>query len=307
MNRRGRSWSALAASLVLAAVLPSQAAEANAGPTAKPSPEPDALTRAQRDFDTIKATRNGTLLPARPDVPRVAVPEWQGVPAPTPSIPLKSPASEAKSPTWLIDAMKKETASSESRTTGSDERGRDPRLSTNAGSSEKELSAAARTNEPDSRETRERNDRSASVRVVNPLERYLGDWMTPQDYALLKPGLAESLGERTDVKRETTAFDATTIAGGLAGIAGGASPASPLSVPGGSSAPLARENPYLQSLVTPPVITIAPPPRAPSPAPVFAPPATLGTPAVNAPSPARIPDFARPANDEKYFKQLKRF
>ena len=288
-------------------MLPLQAAEANPEPTAKASPGPDALTRAQRDFDTIKATRNGTLLPARPDVPRVAVPEWQGVPAPTPSIPLKSPAPEAKSPTWLIDAMKKETASGESRSAGNDERKRDQRLSTNALSSEHEVSASARATETDSREMRERSDRETTARVINPLERYLGDWMTPQDYSLLKPGIAESLGQRTDVKRETTAFDATSIAGGLASLAGGASPAATQSVPGVNSAPLVRENPYLQSLSTPPTITIAPPPRAPSPASVFTPPATLGTPPVNAPAPARIPDFARPVNDEKYFKQLKRF
>jgi len=73
--------------------------------------------------------------------------------------------------------------------------------------------------------------------------------------------------------------------------------------------PIQRENPYLQSLKSeasviptggrPTIMPLDPIPRSTPPA-IVAPP-------VPAAPPTKIPDFAKPGSDDKYFKQLKRF
>ncbi len=141
------------------------------------------------------------------------------------------------------------------------------------------------------------------VPVANPLAGFLNDWMTPQDYALLKPGLAESFETRSDSNKSPDLPKTAEIRGGIDGLllGGNASPA--------MRAPAARENPYLESLkvdlpATPAVTTARPsmPIAAPT-------PARAGI--VAPPPPAsvanKIPDFAKPPTDEKYFKPLKRF
>jgi hypothetical protein len=159
---------------------------------------------------------------------------------------------------------------------------------------------------------RDKNDqkRAGGAEIVNPLARHLGDWMTPTDFALLKPGLTESLGSVTTPK-PTQTFGAvgsainTLPAPGSEAMVGLLAP-----VQGSVTSRVPRENPYLASLTPlapsiPPLVSIAkpgPPLPAPAPAiPSFPPPAT-------SPSPqSKVPEFAKPLTDEKYFKQLKRF
>lgn len=152
-------------------------------------------------------------------------------------------------------------------------------------------------------------DRKAIEPPPNPLNQFLASWMTPQDYALLKPGLETSsntgplapteamlsvpspaeisVATRSDLEASVRGADRSLLA-----------PARP------------TENPYLQAFnepvpfagFTPPLPPIAAP-SAPSPAPtIFVPPATPLP-----PPQSKVPDFAKPAVDDKYFKPLKRF
>ena len=141
--------------------------------------------------------------------------------------------------------------------------------------------------------------------VVNPLTRYLDDWMTPQDYALLKPGLTSQFDPRAGANNAVVPNpDVPVLPGGLSEFAfGGAGvPPHPRDMP--------KENPYLQSLKTESLVSSTTVDSKPvSSAPVL--PPTLQRvpprPPLASPAPGRIPDFAKPATDEKYFKQLKRF
>jgi hypothetical protein len=145
--------------------------------------------------------------------------------------------------------------------------------------------------------------------ITNPLNAFLDDWMTPQDFALLKPGLS---GRSTGVQPLP---DFGLATGGLpsgpplaAGAFRGADPV-PLAAPGDRPGPM-RENPFLAALNAP-VANVAAAVQTPRLAHPAQGPATVATPAVQSPpSPppaSRTPDFARPAAEEKYFKPLKRF
>jgi hypothetical protein len=145
--------------------------------------------------------------------------------------------------------------------------------------------------------------------VANPLESYLGGWMTPQDYALLKPSLAQ--GALPGGGRDPMSPNALQSANGALPGIGGTGAALGISAPAaGLPAPKAKENPFLQALVTPapavpvPAFGAAMPPATPAVKPLAtaAPP-----PPPIEPAKSKIPDFAKPAEDEKYFKQLKRF
>jgi hypothetical protein len=149
----------------------------------------------------------------------------------------------------------------------------------------------------------------------NPLNRYMGDWMTARDYTLLKPTADAGSNTRFD----TPAFDPLARSSPDAGMSlPGAMPASrslsssaPM-VPGGGG--MARDNPYLQSLTLP-----APGPAAPfavdaGPAVVapagqpaatssFGPPASISDPKTSSP----LQENLKRSDDAKYFPQLKRF
>ena len=77
------------------------------------------------------------------------------------------------------------------------------------------------------------------------------------------------------------------------------------------SAPAAmRENPYLQPLAAPGFVTL--PSNVKSKLEPLPPPRTANLPSFSPPTPipppqSKVPEFARPLADEKYFKPLKRF
>jgi hypothetical protein len=150
-------------------------------------------------------------------------------------------------------------------------------------------------------------ERPSSEPPFNPLAKYMADWMSPKEYALLKPVAEKSdldgfsgAQDSTASSSGQTGFDLSTLAG-LAGTSGSANN-SPV-----FSAPTSTENPFLAGLVAPDSGPASLPPTSQVP-PVVAPPAA--TPPPTAPVPAErstIPDFAKPAIDDKYFKPLKRF
>lgn len=146
--------------------------------------------------------------------------------------------------------------------------------------------------------------------ITNPLTSYLDGWMTPQDFALLKPGLdgrpAAVALPQPDASVAPGGFMAEPLSSAQASRGAGPAPLAP----GGDRPGAGRENPFLAALNAP-VANVAVAAQTPRPAPPEPGPATVATPSVpSPPSPppaSRTPEFARPAADDKYFKPLKRF
>ena len=265
------------------------------------APAPDAIAGAKKEFESIKSARDAALLP-KSGLPRVSVPELSMPSAsalPSVGAKQKKVGSETKSPNWLIEAMEKPERERELRGKSSGSRDRQR----NSGSRE---ARSERSDETARESVRADDDEEENARTVfNPLTQFLGDWMTPQDYALLKPGLAVDAG--IDVKSLTSFGPLETVGNvpGATGLKGGdldlrTSPAA-LSAP--------RENPFLQALT--PDVRMMPVPGVARPAPLPPPlspgAATMAAPPPPPPAQTKIPDFARPPTDERYFKQLKRF
>ncbi len=291
----------LVATTTLAQETPSPAATKNAPPTE------DAIAAAKREFNAIKSTR-GALEQSKVELPSVSAPELQTT-APMPRIQSTSkldPKAAKKSSNWLVDAMMK-----------SDEReSRNPRESTSEATRRGRVSDAIDDTTDPLSETDPRQSASkdqdlpmAEKRVgpeFNPLTRYMAGWMSPQDYALLKPGMdgaaAASLTSRGDPSLPSVGADLS-----LLGDTGSALDLSTSAKAAPFALPKPADNPFLQSLnlsggTMPPAF--APPP---APASASAPAGPAPVQAEVAPPRSRIPDFAKPATDEKYFKQLKRF
>lgn len=293
--------------------------------TAAPAASPErGIAGARAELDAIKALR-APVVPSKSELSGVTTPQLQiedGSPIWSDARTTRRRLEEAekKSKNWLVEAMEKD------RRLDSTERESGRQLTQTEGErilaardelrpqGEGEIPAgglAAHEAEMRAAETRKEQS-SAPERpplVTNPLDTFMAGWMTPQDFSLLRPGSTDRGLERgvaTDVSAAalpgyvTSGVGATTP--GLAGDELGRGVF--------STAPASTENPYLQALVLPgPADTM----RAPVPPIVQPAPAPVSTP-VYTPPPAgadsarsKIPDFARPPVDEKYFKQLKRF
>jgi hypothetical protein len=302
-----------------------QGAENGPAPAAAESrAREDGIDAAKREFELMKASRD----PAQQQkgaLPKMTLPELQrSTDEPRPWLAPKSKQSQdaaaKKSKNWLVEAMahdsRREQERLDPRASRESRRGRGGRADEGPGNEEGAAFDPEKTPGELEPETPDELERSKEREVaearrereaVNPLTSFLGDWMTARDYAILKPALDDGAKSGADgfgtppsistggVGQSTSSLSATL---GL------------LERPTVVSAP-PRDNPYLQSMqsvapevtqapvfVPPPVASIVPAPgpgiAAPTPAPVMAPR-------------PQIPDFAKPAQDEKYFKQLKRF
>lgn len=302
--RHRTAWLALAAALA-GGVANVGAADEKAPASPSSEPPADAIAIARREFEAVKSARNPAL-PAKGDFPRLTVPELRSAPPPAPWTPPKTPAPEKKSANWLVDAMEKSADARKDRERNGGSPERDQGRTRELPGPEKDRDDADGSEPRRASDSNTERERKAENAVANPLAGYLGAWMTPQDYALLKPGIDQAFGNAAGNSGNVLASPADpTTAFALPGNAGigGANQAGPRGAP---TTP--RENPYLAMLNPPvPAATPAPvtanalpPPVAPSRA-LPAPPAPV--PAVK----SSIPDFAKPATDEKYFKQLKRF
>ncbi|HUR60697.1 MAG TPA: hypothetical protein VM029_23450 [Opitutaceae bacterium] len=290
------------------------AAAALAAESSAPAPREDSINATKRDLDLIKSTRENMQPGAA--VPKFSVPEMQTAPSPGAWTPKKQGVPEKKSATWLLDAMEKNSDSSKSRgkleladLLGTKTREKDGETELELEPKDPRDAKAGRNLEPGERKSEsseEKNPRREEP-VFNPLTRFMSDWMTPQDLALMKPvmevraggelpgsGRVEHLALGNDVGLSAT----------VESVLGTQSTATKSFV-----APTAQENPYLQAMLSPlPVAGSGPAAGvAPAPLPPPAPSAAMAPlPALPAPK-SNIPDFAKPAADEKYFKQLKRF
>lgn len=281
------TWCALCGAAVFAAE-----------PASPSQSQPDAeasLAGVKRDFAAIKAAReaagNSTL-----DLPRLTAPELQAE-ARRPAV-LKTPAPEKKSTNWLVDAI--ESKSGANGVPGQNERdersgfAREPRAEDEVGTLRKKAPTVDR-----------KTGRTAETAVVvNPLTSFMAGWMTPQDLALLRPSMggptaAESIA-RGERPREFLEQSVSGIQQGKGADIFAGRERAPLS----AMAP--RTNPFLESIGLPavaPAVRIGPPPAiAASTTNALAPP-----PVESVSAKSKIPEFAKPPEDEKYFRQLKRF
>lgn len=268
------------------------------------SAESSALDAVRRDFEAVRTMRG---LGPRPRIegPALTMPGLQPPPPPVPPASRNRPEAGVsfRSPTWLVDAMETGRQRDESRDAvgkgsavlplQSEGTGHDRESSPIAGPS---LRTSARTAPP------------------NPFAAYLGQWMNPQDYTLLRPALEPN---RPAAALLPPSLDASAEASTLPGKAVG--PPAPSLEPGrslrrGADSGQFQANPYLESIS--PVVRSSPPamtplhPQSSVTAPIArqAPAVAPAAPVSPAPRPAsRIPSFVRPENEEKYFKPLKRF
>lgn len=289
----------------------------------------DSISSAKRDFDAIKAARD----PAQQQkaaLPKFGVPELQtGSSDVRPWSPAtkgaKDAAAKAKSANWLVDAMQndaRDRADREREGLGRSGTPRD-RASKTAGENDSEsreqgeagspLSTEPRTSERvASFEQREARDEKSAA-APNPLTRYLGDWMTPRDYAVLKPTLDEAALGRASGESSLSSTNGLNTPGGFflgEGVSIRGSGAQNTPPPGLSGK---RENPYLTAMESAPgpsaPVFSSPPSGVPH-IPLTLPPPRAVAPPMPTPTEvpkSKIPDFAKPAHDEKHFKQLKRF
>ncbi len=276
---------------VVAAEKPSAAAPA--------PPTEDSIASAKRDLEVINAARAGTEQP-RADLPAFGAPDMQiGLAPPQRPSLRKSPAEAAaskKSANWLVDAMTKKPAHTAD---GKDFR---PEKSLRENGTENEHEVVTRNRVEASGKVDHRQARASVEPVVNPLTNFMAGWMTPQDFKLLQPGLANESAPSLLARGEPSS--GPTARGSSADLSGltlfGRKPLHESPVP-------PRENPFLQEFSVPtpsggPVVVVLPPAFVPTPA-----SKALALSVEPPPQKTATPAFAKPNDDAKYFKPLKRF
>lgn len=303
--------------LLLAATSPLQSQDRPAS-TAEPSQArnaaADTLETARDEIRDLKAGREARNMSGS-SLPRFAAPEWHGGAAAAPAVvrPVRpNPPADARNPNWLVDALQQPDATDVLARDREETRPARPGART---ASERAEPTRRRTGPAaaDPRSASERNSTGPgplnSGTITNPLTAYLDDWMTPQDLALLRPGLSgrsDGVLPLPDLGLKTGTL--TAIPPSSAGVFRGADP-NPLA-PAGDRPGALRDNPFLAALNAPAASgsVAAQTPRLTVPAPG---PAAEATPSLQSPPSTppvpRTSDFARPATDEKYFKPLKRF
>ncbi len=302
MNARFPCWGRgafLVAQLIGAGVTSLCAAESAAA---------DGFEKVRKEIEATK-TERAQAAPTGAGLSSAAPPDWQG-PATVPPFaasPLrKATARETNSSHWLVEAMNR-TDSSPSVNGVGDPRGRPgddlkglPEKNTARNTGAEKAATGA--------DLRELRPLAGEAAARDPFARFLGGWMTPQDYALLKPVAAGESSPRAanrDTGSGSPSFNGRTpeLSTSIR-TSGGAEPPKKNAAP-----PAPRENPYLQvlapSAIAPGAVLAAPKP------PIFSAPrpaaATNVIQPVTTSPPPKGPDFPAAIDDEKYFKQLKRF
>jgi hypothetical protein len=270
------------------------------------------IATAKQDFEALKSAREAGT-PGKAELPRVTMPELQLGAAEPPqpwTAPNSSNPTARKSESWLLDAMEKKPGAP-SRTSARGEKSATDLLPSEKKAGDVEdarmrdrISTSSRGGADDTANPAETPPSPKAV--DNPLTRYMGQWMTPQDYALLQPTLSVAARAGTSPGDFGTALPGSAVDGAAAAnldLAFGP----PVNVP--PPAPRApAENPYLAGLSLP---ANQPPsastgPAAAAPAPTMPPPTLIAPAPEPAPVKSTVPDFVKPS-DEKYFKPLKRF
>lgn len=300
-----------------AAVLSATGLAADATPTPAASPSDDSITAAKRELDQLKqATTAGAIDGRSGTLPSVAIPQVHTddepmiIPPPQDPTKLKRKQSSAN---WLVDGVmnaKREDDKATDRAAPGRRPNRDAADLLSANNSELHFGAdAEKSLDPekltDAPKSADAPPPPRPDTVFNPLSQYMASWMTPQDYSLLRPGI-DKRASGSGVEASPAPSAPGTESGALAALAGigGETFAAPKT----SYAPIApTENPFLSGLSLPDM----PPPTssAPVPPPTSTQPSfpLVTPPPSQEPEHSTIPDFAKPSDDDKYLKPLKRF
>ncbi|HEY5079915.1 MAG TPA: hypothetical protein VII43_08710, partial [Opitutaceae bacterium] len=160
----------------------------------------------------------------------------------------------------------------------------------------------------DSRDSREKaEEREKPTAAMNPLDSFMAAWISTRDHDLLLPGRSEGASAADAARAHSEAPPETdssepSLADSLLPVPEGTSLADSKAAP----------NPFLAvlDLDTAPQVQFF---NAPEPS-GFAPASPLASPSVSGVDPRPldadrtfIPDFAQPSDDDKYFKQMKKF
>ncbi len=302
--------------LLFLAVAAARAGDAPAGSGDAPSGNGDSIAAAKKDFADIKQTAapsdSSAVLPTLDMKDLGPTPGAARQPAPTPlgtdrESLLDPSGKKAKEGTgnWLVDAMDKKSDKSQS-SQGKDDATRGDRDAT------RDIDRLDLQDDRDTTASADARDKASSKElaesVYNPLDSFMGGWISARDHDLLLGGTkADAAGEHASAR-------ADTLPGMDLGSAEGVADAVLPSPEAGWGGLKVDANPYLAA------IDIEPEPVAKT----FTLPEIPGfsTGLIGAPQgmttsgldPAQIdlsrsfiPDFAQPSDDDKYFKQLKRF
>ena len=273
-----------------------------ATPAAEAAP-PDPIAEAKRQFEAVRNQRRELVSDAELKLSIAPPPLLTDQPQPRQTraaSALDAAKADAKK-SWLLDAMRPP-----GKTDGKSRRRGEDEAATAADFGFEKTPAEEVESAP-----RDPRAKGQTAPAVDPLRDYLAVWMTPADYALLvKPAK----------NRPETAF-ATDFAAELAPLemlGNREAPGSRMSANASlSPADLApRENPYLKSSQSNAAgfgFASGSPATLPGAPPEIKPPVPAGTrlPEYADPpkpaTPSALPDRLKPADDRKYFPQLKRF
>jgi len=275
----------------------------------------DPIASAKKDFATIKSLSSpsdtGQVLPSMDlkDLgPSPSTRTHISAPPPLadPDAALDPAKKKEKEGTgnWLVDAMDKKSDRQASS------KGRDDPLKADEDFL-RDGDAAGSQGDRDSQaasEAREKaGDKELAGAVVNPLDSFMAGWISARDHDLLIPARSDA-GQAGDAPRPHP----DSLAEIDLGVA--ASSDSPLPSPEGAGWADSRpaSNPFVAALELDPVPAIrffsAPEASGFGPAgPVAAPSAPGIDPRPLDSGRTFVPDFAQPTDDDKYFKQLKKF
>lgn len=286
----------------------------------------DAIAAAKRDYDAIKAANSaveqpGLALP-KADVPTIDLKTTE--PAEPLELRMRSGKltreekarlrQKERSANWLLEAMSEQKDSARERgpAEGSHEKSA-AELAPRSGDflansvallQAKNAQESQRRQESETAELRARPD-------VNPLSGYMAGWLSPRDYDLLK--MTDKAPAADGIPTPPASGGASVPGSDLAAsLDAGATNVADAPLLSGGNSP--AQNPYLSDLPLLPSASVL---AAPTPAiSAFETPPATPAPSVwtPAPEPARANEAASPLkeliksrDDEKYFKQLKRF
>jgi hypothetical protein len=281
-----------------------------------PAPDADSIAAAKKDFDSIKSsaapTVGGTALPSMDMKDLGPTPGVPAIEAPTPlptdkDLSLDPTKKKTGTGNWLVDAMDKKNDTAKSGKPGDDLLKDDTDL---ANDSEREDGRGARNSQSSSEARDTPEQKEAASRVYNPLDSFMGSWISERDHDLLVPST------KGDTRVEGDAAKARPEAPGTDVVPSGSLVEMLLPAPETAawSESKVEANPYIAPLEAdqPAAVRIFSAPDgagfAPfeSPGPVGgATSSGVGTAPIDT-SRSFIPDFAQPDADPA-FKQMKRF
>lgn len=274
--------------------------------------EATTIDQVKRDLKTLPVTK-ADLEQSRLELPSIAAPATAAdtltafPPPPAMGRATAEKAEETQTGNWLVDAMRKEA---DRKSTGRDDRKRlrdDDRAPTDTWpqpGSDRDKDSFLRTAAQGA--PAERDPTTLTTTVDNPLMPFMTDWISKRDQALLLPKSASLPGFDGNASFLPSGPAGETSPGLIQGDFG--------IRPDHAVAPVrsAENNPFLEHL--PPALgpgrestSVALPNPAPNPAErslQFLPPPDNPNEAKRPPAPI---DLSKPAQDTKYFPQLKRF